>query len=94
MQGRGAAAVPRLDVGAQGDQLARDLRLVGGRGDVERRVARIEVMRDLDEEMRLCVRAGRAFLDARPRQGGRGRQQPQGLCGVIRDDRPYQIHER
>jgi hypothetical protein len=51
VQRRGTAPVARVDVGAGRDQRAHDRGAIGSRGDVQRGVAGVDVVRDGDEEV-------------------------------------------
>jgi hypothetical protein len=55
MQRRCTAAVPRLWVGAEGDELANDARAIAGGSDVERGIAGVDVMPDRLQKERLRV---------------------------------------
>src|SRR5215831_3159875 len=89
----GAAAIPRADVGARGNQSARDCFSVGRGSHMKCRVARIGVVLDLVEVVCLRRLTGRTVFESRSHQGRRGGKEAQ--CGrlVADDNRTYQRHQ-
>ena len=82
MKRLGAAPVSRADVGAERDQLLRALLVDRPRGGMQRGLARIEVMPDLFEVVRLGSPSARTRLERSNRQRRRGGKQFRCTIGI------------
>ena len=90
MKGLGPTAIPRANIGPHGYQLPRDLFPVGGSRDVQCGVARIYVVPDLIDVIRLRYLASRSILEMGFHQSRRCCEQSKYNCIVGSDDRPDQ----
>jgi hypothetical protein len=90
MKGLGATAIPRANIGPQGYQFPRDLFPVGGGRDVQCGVARIYVVADLVDVIRLRYLASRSILEMGFHQARLCCEQSKYNCIVGSDDRPDQ----
>ena len=88
MKGLGPTAIPRANIGPHGYQFPRDLFPVGGGRDVQCGVARIYVVPDLVDVIRLCHLASRSIVKASFRQSRSFFEQGKYNCIVGSDDRP------
>src|SRR5262249_43692665 len=94
MKRLGAAAIAGTHIGARGDEFLCGLLPVAGGGDMQRRVAAIQVVPDLVEEVRLCTPAGRPLLGAGGRELRRCGQQSRRGRRVAGNDGTHEYHER
>ena len=90
MKGLGPTAIPRANIGPHGYQFPRDLFPVGGGRDVQCGVARIYVVPDLIDVIRLRYLASRSILEMGFHQSWLCCEQSKYNCIVGSDDRPDQ----